>query len=206
MTVPAMTPERWQRVQDVFAAALERPPTARASYLQEISAGDSQLLKEVESLLDSHEKASSTFLNAPPMTESAPTASGNHGVRSLSAGMRLAHYEILSPLGAGGMGQVYRARDTKLRRDVAIKVLPPALAEDTDALGRFEREALAVAALSHPNIMAIFDFGTQDGTTFAVMELLEGETLRDELSAGSDIAEAGCGLWAADRPRAIRRP
>jgi TolB-like protein/thioredoxin-like negative regulator of GroEL len=102
----------------------------------------------------------------------------------LSAGTRLGPYEILAPLGAGGMGEVYRAKDTKLKRDVAIKVLPEALAKDADALSRFEREALAVAALSHQNILAIHDFGTHDGTAYTVMELLEGETLRGKLGAG----------------------
>ncbi len=102
----------------------------------------------------------------------------------LSAGTRLGAYEILAPLGAGGMGEVYRARDSKLKRDVAVKVLPRSLAADPDALARFEREALAVAALSHPNILAIFDFGTQDGTAYAVTELLEGETLRGKLDTG----------------------
>ena len=103
---------------------------------------------------------------------------------SLVAGSKLGPYEILSPLGAGGMGEVFRARDAKLQRDVAIKVLPVALAGDPEALARFEREALAVAALSHPNILTIFDFGSYDGVTFAVMELLEGETLRGKLAAG----------------------
>jgi TolB-like protein/Flp pilus assembly protein TadD len=103
---------------------------------------------------------------------------------TLSAGTRLGSYEILAPLGAGGMGEVYRARDSKLKRDVAIKVLPQSLAADVDALARFEREALAVAALSHPNILAIHDFGTHDGTAYAVMELLEGETLRGKLDTG----------------------
>ena len=103
---------------------------------------------------------------------------------TLLAGARLGAYEILSPLGAGGMGEVYRARDAKLDRDVAIKVLPQSVAADLDALGRFEREAKAVAALSHPNILSIFDFGNQDGVAYAVMELLEGETLRGRLDAG----------------------
>src|SRR5471030_849405 len=103
---------------------------------------------------------------------------------TLSAGTRLGHYEILSPLGAGGMGEVYRARDKKLDRDVAVKVLPQSLSADADALARFEREAKAVAALSHPNILAIHDFGTHEGTAYAVMELLEGETLRGKLDAG----------------------
>src|SRR5512134_3466587 len=102
----------------------------------------------------------------------------------LSAGTRLGSYEILGPLGAGGMGEVHRARDTKLQRDVAIKVLPDSLAEEADALARFEREALAVAALSHPNILSIYGFGEQDGVTYAVMELLEGQTLREVLSSG----------------------
>ncbi|MEO8350004.1 MAG: protein kinase [Acidobacteriota bacterium] len=104
---------------------------------------------------------------------------------TLSPGTRLGSYEILAPLGAGGMGEVYRARDTKLGRDVAIKVLPERLAEEPEALGRLEREARAVAALSHPNILGIYDFSQQGGVTFAVMELLEGETLRDRLSGGS---------------------
>lgn len=103
---------------------------------------------------------------------------------TLSAGTRLGPYEILAPLGAGGMGEVYRARDSKLKRDVAIKVLPQSLAADPDALERFEREALAVAALSHPNILSIFDFGKHDGISYAVMELLEGETLRRKLHTG----------------------
>src|SRR6266853_1547195 len=103
---------------------------------------------------------------------------------TLSAGTRLGPYEILAPLGAGGMGEVYRARDKKLDRDVAIKVLPESVAADPDALARFEREAKAVAALSHQNILAIHDFGNQDGIAYAVTELLEGETLREKLDEG----------------------
>ncbi len=109
-----------------------------------------------------------------------------HLTMSLTVGARLGSYEILGPLGAGGMGEVYRARDTKLDRDVAIKVLPPHLASDPDALARFEREAKAVAALSHPNILAIHDFGrdASGGALYAVMELLEGATLRERLADG----------------------
>ena len=103
---------------------------------------------------------------------------------SLAAGTRLGPYEILAPIGAGGMGEVYRARDRKLDRDVAIKVLPESVAADPDALARFEREAKAVAALSHPNILAIFDFGTHAGISYAVTELLEGQTLREKLLPG----------------------
>ena len=103
----------------------------------------------------------------------------------LPAGTRFGFYEILSPLGSGGMGEVYRASDAKLGREVAIKVLPERLAEDADALARFEREARAVAALNHPNILGIYDFGKENGVAYAVMELLEGETLRDRLDAGA---------------------
>jgi TolB-like protein/cytochrome c-type biogenesis protein CcmH/NrfG len=109
---------------------------------------------------------------------------------TLQAGTRLGPYEVLAPLGVGGMGEVYRARDRKLDRDVAIKVLPDLVAKDPDALARFEREAKAVAALSHPNILAIHDFGTQDGTAYAVTELLEGETLRGKLDGSVSQRQA----------------
>ena len=122
---------------------------------------------------------------------------------SLQVGSRLGPYEIVAPLGAGGMGEVYRARDTKLDRDVAVKVLPGHLAADSDALARFEREAKAVAALSHPNILAIFDFGREQGTAYAVMELLDGQTLRETLG---QTPEKGSGTGrqsaAAGAPRA----
>jgi serine/threonine protein kinase len=101
------------------------------------------------------------------------------------AGTRLGPYEILSPLGAGGMGEVYKARDTRLGREVAIKVLPEAFAADRERLSRFEREAQAVAALSHPNILAIFDYGNEGGVTYAVTELLDGQTLKERLAAGA---------------------
>ena len=132
---------------------------------------------------------------------------------TLSAGTRLGPYEILSPLGAGGMGEVYRARDTRLDRDVAIKVLPQSVAGDPAALARFEREAKAVAALSHPNILAIHDVGTPDGITYAVMELLEGESLRQRLQEGPlpqrkalEIArEIALGLAAAHEKGIVHR-
>ena len=132
---------------------------------------------------------------------------------TLSAGSRLGPYEIVSPLGAGGMGEVYRARDTRLDRTVAIKVLPPRLATDADALARFEREARAVAALSHPNILAIHDFGTDRGVAYAVTELLEGKTLRERLEAGrmpprkaiEYAAQAAQGLAAAHDKGIVHR-
>jgi eukaryotic-like serine/threonine-protein kinase len=106
---------------------------------------------------------------------------------NLTSGARLGPYEIVSPLGAGGMGEVYRARDTRLKREVAIKVLPPAFSLDADRLRRFEQEALATAALNHPNILAVFDIGTHDGSPYVVSELLEGETLRERLRGGAIV-------------------
>src|SRR5262249_19753980 len=115
-------------------------------------------------------------------------------VRTMVAiGTQLGPYQVLAPLGAGGMGEVYRARDTRLGREVAVKVLPQPFANDPGRLARFEREAKAVAALSHPNILSIHDYGTHGTVTYAVMELLEGETLRARLARGAmpcrDVAE-----------------
>src|SRR6202011_877427 len=101
---------------------------------------------------------------------------------ALLTGTKLGPYEIVAPLGAGGMGEVYRGRDTRLGREVAIKVLPERLAGDPKSLARFEREAKAVAALSHPNILAIHDFGEDHGICFAVTELLDGEAVRERLN------------------------
>ena len=131
----------------------------------------------------------------------------------LAAGTRLGPYGILEPIGAGGMGEVYRARDTRLRRDVAVKVLPAECAAEPDRLERFQREALATAALSHPNILAIHDIGTHEGRPFLVEELLEGETLRHRLGAGrlplreaTEIAvQVARGLAAAHEKQIVHR-
>src|SRR5258708_39404447 len=102
----------------------------------------------------------------------------------LVAGSRLDSYEVIAPLGSGGMGEVYRARDTSLKRDVAIKVLPDYWSRDPERLHRFELEAQATAALNHPNIVSIFHVGRYDGSPYIVTELLQGETLRDRLRRG----------------------
>jgi len=104
---------------------------------------------------------------------------------ALTPGTRLGQYRIVGPLGAGGMGEVYRARDPRLDRDVAIKILGESLAADPVAIVRFEREALSVAKLSHPNILSIFEFGQEAGRAFVVTELLSGETLRPRLRQGA---------------------
>jgi serine/threonine protein kinase len=103
---------------------------------------------------------------------------------SLAAGSKLGPYEIVAPLGAGGMGEVYRARDTRLERTVAIKVLPPELSSNVDRKQRFEREARTIPSLNHPNICGLYDVGSQDGLEFLVLEYVEGETLEKRLENG----------------------
>src|SRR5215813_8044272 len=103
---------------------------------------------------------------------------------ALNPGTKLGPYEVLAPLGAGGMGEVYRARDTRLGREVAIKVLPAALSADSERLKRFEREARSASSLNHPNIVTIYDIGAENGTSYIAMELVKGESLREELIHG----------------------
>jgi eukaryotic-like serine/threonine-protein kinase len=112
----------------------------------------------------------------------------------IQPGTTLGVYQVLAPLGAGGMGAVYRARDTRLGREVALKVLPPHLASDPASLARFEQEARLVAALNHPNIVALFDVGAQDGVAFTVSELVEGATLRGARLPARKVADIGAQL------------
>ena len=108
---------------------------------------------------------------------------------ALTSGQKLAHYEVLEPIGRGGMGEVYRARDGKLGRDVAIKVLPELFSEDQERLARFKREAKVLASLNHPNIAAIYGLEQSGSTLFLVLELVEGETLAERIARGSISAD-----------------
>ena len=120
---------------------------------------------------------------------------------ALTPGNRLGPYEILAPIGAGGMGEVWKAKDPRLGREVAIKVLPASFSADADRLRRFEQEAKAAGILNHPNITAVYDIGSHEGAPYVVQELLEGETLRAVLAGGRALAPQGHRLLAADRPR-----
>jgi eukaryotic-like serine/threonine-protein kinase len=173
-----MTPERWQQIDGLLEEALGRATNERAAFLDQACAGDEALRRKVDDLLAAHAQAEN-FIETPALEVEAKALAEQ--TRSM-VGRQLGRYQILALLGAGGMGEVYRARDTRLNRAVAIKVLPPHLTQDSVALARFEREAQAVAALSHPNILAIHDFGMEQDIHYAVTELLEGETLRQRLT------------------------
>ena len=199
-------------MKGVLTGALAIPASDRAAFLAG-ACPDEEMRRRAESLLVDVDSAGA-FLEAPALEAAAAILeeSRKHAP-ALTPGRRLGRYEILSPLGAGGMGEVYRARDSKLKRDVAVKVLPGYVSGDPEFLARFEREASAVAALSHPNILSIFDFGNEDGVAFAVMELLEGNTLREMLAAGpisqrkaADYAQqVARGLWAAHERGVVHR-
>ncbi|HEV2378899.1 MAG TPA: protein kinase [Chthonomonadales bacterium] len=169
-----MTAERWQQVREVLHQALERPPEERSAFLDAACAEDSSLRQEVQSLLESSDEARATLPRSTPAQR--PT---------LRKGTAFDDYEIQTLLGAGGMGEVYRARDLRLGKDVAIKVLPSSFSADGDRLRRFEQEAQAAAALDHPNILTVYRLGTYEGSPYMVSELLEGETLRERLRSGA---------------------
>jgi Tol biopolymer transport system component len=175
-----MTPERFQQISELYKAALKCAPEKRAVFLQQSCGEDRDMRQEVESLLASEESAEA-FLSGNPM-KAAVTTSANELSPSL-VGQKLDHYQVLSVLGVGGMGEVYRARDTTLGRDVAIKVLPAGFASGADRL-RFEREARAASALNHPNILTIYEIRQADKYRFIVAELIDGERLRDRLRQG----------------------
>jgi eukaryotic-like serine/threonine-protein kinase len=166
--------DRWRRIESLCHAALARPADDRAAYLLEACRGDEALREEVESLVAEGDAAGS-FLEFPVVGDA---------VSPPLVGRQLGPYCIEAPIGAGGMGEVYRAKDTRLDRNVAIKVLPPQWTADPQRRTRFEREARAVAALKHPNICTIYDVGHDNGIDFLVMELVEGESLAARLLRG----------------------
>jgi serine/threonine protein kinase len=176
-----VTPERWQQVTAVFERALACASDERAAALEEACAGDRELFEEVESLLATYFEAGDSSLDQNPIP--AAVREAMEAFEPL-AGKQVGPYAVGGLLGRGGMGEVYRARDARLGRDVAIKVLHVTYSGDADRLRRFEQEARAAGMLNHPNVLAVYDVGTHDGSPFIVSELLEGETLGARLAAG----------------------
>jgi eukaryotic-like serine/threonine-protein kinase len=177
-----MNSERWRQVEKIYHEALQQEPGKRARFLVEACQGDDELLRDVESLL-SQPSSATQFLERPAWEDEASRLA-NSMPALLSAGSKLGGYSIEGTLGSGGMGVVYRARDSKLERPVAIKVLPERFAGDSERLSRFQREARMLAALNHPYIAGIHGLEDSEGVHYLVMELVPGQTLAQKLAGG----------------------
>jgi eukaryotic-like serine/threonine-protein kinase len=169
-----MTPERWQQIEKLCQSALELEESRRTAFLEKACAGDKELRREVESLLK-FDTRGDQFIEQPAMEVAAKMVAQEKP--ELLVGQQLGSYQIVSLLGAGGMGVVHQARDTRLKRLVAIKVLPPDRVSDPERKRRFIQEARAASALNHPNIITIHDIGHEGGIDFIVMEHVSGKTL-----------------------------
>jgi serine/threonine protein kinase len=201
-----MTAERWRKIEELFHAAQERNANDRQAFLAQGCQGDDELRRQIEALLAQDEDGQ---ILDRPAAELLTETTRDRTARSLSAGEKLGHYEIAGLLGAGGMGEVYRARDSRLRRDVAIKVLPIEVSRDPERRQRFEREGRSVASLNHPNVVSIYDVGEARGVYFLVTELVDGEPLRTGdlgIRKALEIAvQIAAGLAAAHRAGIVHR-
>ena len=170
-----MEPERWRQIDQLFHLALGKQRDERELLLADLCAGDAGLQKEVEDLISSHEQAEE-FIESPASDLAAEVL--GKGQSGLKFGDKIGPYEIQSVLGIGGMGEVYLASDTRLGRQVALKILPPRFTLDPERVSRFEKEARAASALNHPNIVTIHEIGHFNSARFIVTEFVEGHTLR----------------------------
>jgi serine/threonine protein kinase len=171
-----MTPEQWQRIEEVLQGALDRAPQERLSFLDEACAGDAQLKEEATSLVNAYDEAGD-FIERPAIAQDARIVIGNSIDHNI--GRAIGHYRIVERLGVGGMGEVYLAEDARLDRLVALKILPAYFASDDTRLRRFQREARAASALNHPNILTIHEVGENGGVYFIATEFIDGQTIRE---------------------------
>jgi serine/threonine protein kinase len=169
--------ERWKQIEELFEAAQQQPADRRAEFLRKACPGDPELRAEVESLLKAAD-------SRDPLLDGSPLSSIAERPPALKPGDKLGNFEIEAMLGRGGMGEVYRARDLRLKREVAVKTLPSGFAGDRDRVARFEREARAASALNHPNIVIVYDIGRDGDVSYIVSEVVEGETLARLLERG----------------------
>jgi serine/threonine-protein kinase len=171
-----MSDTNWYKVREIFDLALRRQPDERRRFLNEVCGDDETLLTEVESLLSSHDSAES-FMETPAVARVADVIETN--TKKLETGKCFGHYEIINQIGAGGMGEVYLAKDKKLDRNVAVKILNEEFSQDASNLNRFIREAKATSRLNHPNILVVHEIGQQENTNYIVSEFINGKTLRE---------------------------
>lgn len=177
-----ITHARWQQIKEIFHSALERPPAERLDFLNEVCGDDTSIREEVEALLTA-DAGNENFLTSPAFEFAAGMLASD--AAEFAAGEKVGRYEILCSLGAGGMGQIYLARDAQLGRNIALKLISQEFATDPRRVLRFEQEARAASALNHPNVCVIHEIGiTDEGRHFIAMEYIQGATLRDHLSHG----------------------
>ena len=197
------TTQQWQRVQDLFHAALEKDPAERSIFLEQACAGDEALQREVAFLISAHE-TEDHFIDSPGYVAARDVLAAHH----FEPGEMLSYYKIEAELGHGGMGEVYLAEDIRLNRKVALKLLPPHYTVNPDRVRRFEREARAASALNHPNIVTIYEIGKSETTHFIATEFVDGKTLRqlinekpftlnETLNVSMQVADALSGAHAA---------
>src|SRR5437762_4966319 len=181
-----MPDPHWENLKEIFHAAVALAPNERAAYLERSCSGNNSLRQAVESLIKSHEEAGN-LVDTPAYQAAAEMLVDGLEFKS---GQTVAHYNILSLIGEGGMGKVYLAEDTKLHRKVSLKFLSSTFTEDSQRLRRFEQEARAVSALNHPNILTIHEISEADGHRFIATEFIEGHTLRERLRTPLEIDDA----------------